>query len=189
MPPIVEAPIPVAPASPPAAPETPLPDASSPPGLPAENAIPARRQVAEGSAARRWRTRVQLRTGVTLGLFAVGLFVGAAAWRLSTPPVVPVDAYPTLARAGEPAAAALVVGHLRANDARALGQSLDEETLTGIRVQLTPLTTVDRVDFSSSTSLGQQTLAAYIVEGRDAQGARGIVGLILIVRDGVVVAQ
>jgi hypothetical protein len=126
---------------------------------------------------------------LTLGLFGVGVLVGAVAWRLATPPVIPVDSYPTLARAGEPAAAALVVSHLRANDARALGQSLDEETLTAIRNQLTPLTTVDRVDFSSSTSLGQQTLAAYVVEGRDPQGSRGIVGLILILRDGVVVAE
>lgn len=164
-------------------------DESALPAGAAERAAPARQQVAERAAAHRSRRRVSLRTSVTLGLFAIGVLVGASAWRLLTPPVVPADSYPALAQSGEPAAAALVVSHLRANDARALGESLDQETLTAIRNQLSPLTIVDRVDFSSATSLGQQTLAAYVVEGRDPQGSRGIVGLILILRDGVVVAE
>ncbi|MBM4407204.1 MAG: hypothetical protein FJ038_01065 [Chloroflexi bacterium] len=158
-------------------------------GLVEESAAPMRRQVAERSATRRWRNRVQLRTSVTLGVFAVGMLVGVFGWRQLNPPQVPVNVYPALAQGGEPAAAALVATHLRANDAVKLGEELDQETLTLIRQQLSPLTTVDRMEFTGSTSLGDQTVVAYIVHGRDAQGDRGLVGLILILRDGTVVAK
>ena len=48
---------------------------------------------------------------------------------------------------------------------------------------------VDRIAFSGATALADEILASYVVYGRDNTGGRGIVGLILVVRNGEVVAQ
>ena len=135
------------------------------------------------------RQRVQLRSSVTLGLFAVGLVVGAIAWRLINVAPSAVEAFPALPLTGEPPVAAVVAQHLAANDAQALSDSLNQEVLDAIREQLSPLQTLERVTFVNAASLNDQILAAYVVEGSDDTGARGIVGLILVVRDGAVVAQ
>ena len=145
--------------------------------------------VAVAVAASRRRERVYLRPVLTLGLFAIGIIAGALIWRAVT--VVPsaVEAFPALPTTGEPPIAAVVAQHLAANDAQALSESLEQDVLDAIRAQVAPLTALERVTFVNAAALDDQILVAYVVEGTDTSGARGIVGLIMVVRDGAVVAQ
>jgi hypothetical protein len=70
-----------------------------------------------------------------------------------------------------------------------LAQLLDGDTLTEIQTQLKPLVTFESVTFVGATSHDKDTLAGYVVRGRDQDGTLGLVGLVIRLRDGQVVAQ
>ena len=150
---------------------------------------PAPTPVTVAATQRRRRERVSLPPALTLGLFVIGIVAGALVWRSVTAVPTVVEAFPALPLIGQPPVAAVVAEHLAANDAQALSDSLEQEALDAIRAQINPLTKVERVTFISATALEDQILVAYVVEGTDNTGARGIVGLIMVVRDGAVVAQ
>ena len=154
---------------------------------------PAREAISRTSSTRRRRQRVQLRTSVTLVLFAIGVAVGAGAAfaATSTPPADPQPraSVPSLALVAEPPAAAAVAEQLARNDLRAMSETLPPPVLAGIAQQIGSLAVVERVRFTNATEAAGQTLAAYVVEGRNPNGIPDVVGLVLIVRDGMVVTQ
>jgi hypothetical protein len=66
---------------------------------------------------------------------------------------------------------------------------IDGDTLTAIQTQLKPLVTFESVTFVGATKQDHDTLAGYVVRGRDQDGNLGLVGLVMRLRDGQVVAQ
>ena len=158
----------------------------------ARTASPAGATSAAVAAARPNRfSRVQLRTSLTILLFIAGVAVGVAGLRLATPahPNVP-DGFPTLSRTAiEPLPASAVAQELAKNDVHGLAQLLDSDTLTAIQTQLKPFVTFESVTFVGATTDARDTLAGYVVRGRDAAGNLGLVGLVIRLRDGQVVAQ
>lgn len=135
--------------------------------------------------------RVQLRTSVTLLLFSLGIVAGALSLRLATPAATgPTDTFPSLPRSvAEPLPASAIAQNLERNDVHGLAQLVDGDTLTAIQTQLSPLVSIDKLTFVGSTLLGTDTVAGYVVRGRDQSGNLGIVGLVVRVRNGQVVAQ
>jgi hypothetical protein len=141
-------------------------------------------------AVNRWR-RTQLRTSLTILLFVAGVVGGVVALRLPSPVQQgAADHTPTLERSAiEPFPAAAVAAAVATNDAHGLAQAVDADTLTSIQTQLKPLVSYESVTFVGATARGGDTLAGYIVRGRNGDGALGIVGLVIRLRDGKVVAQ
>lgn len=135
--------------------------------------------------------KIQLRTSITLLLFLAGLAGGVVGLRLATPARTGTpDNFPTLDRtAVEPIQAGAVAKELVQNDVHGLAQLLDAATLTEIQTQLKPLVTFESVTFVGATSHDHDTLAGYVVRGRDQDGTLGLVGLVIRLRDGQVVAQ
>jgi hypothetical protein len=154
-------------------------------------ASPAELSTSTLTARERRRGR-QLRTSVTILLFLAGIAVGVVGLRLSmvepTPPAA--DGFPTLIRTvGEPIQAGAVAQELALNDVQGLAQLLDAESLTALQSQLRPLVSFESVTFVGATSFDRDTLAGYLVRGRDQDGSLGLVGLVIRLRDGQVVAQ
>lgn len=138
------------------------------------------------------RRRVQLRTSVTILLFLAGLATGAVGLRLALPAQAnaPADGFPALARTRvEPIQAGAVAHELAVNDVQGLAQLLDSDTLTALQLQLKPLVSFESVTFVGATAFDHDTLAGYVVRGRDQNGSLGLVGLVIRLRDGQVVAQ
>jgi hypothetical protein len=135
--------------------------------------------------------KIQLRTSLTLLLFIAGLAVGVVGLRMATPAHQgQLDSFPTLDRtAVEPIQSGAVAKELVQNDVHGLAQLLDGDTLTDIQTQLKPLVTFESVTFVGATSHDKDTLAGYVVRGRDQDGTLGLVGLVIRLRDGQVVAQ
>ena len=140
----------------------------------------------------RWR-RPQLRTSLTILFFVIGVAVGAVATQLARttprPAVIAPDAMASLPKVPEPIQSSAVMQALAANDVHALAQVVDSDTLTAIQKQLKPLVTYEGQTFVGATLLEHDTLAAYVVRGRDSSGATEIVGIVIRIRDGKVVSQ
>jgi hypothetical protein len=136
-------------------------------------------------------SRIQLRTSITILLFLAGLAVGAVGLRMAEPAQRgALDNFPTLDRSAvEPIQAGAVAKELVQNDVHGLAQLLDSDSLTQIQTQLKPLVTFESVTFVGATSHDKDTLAGYVVRGRDQDGTLGLVGLVIRLRDGQVVAQ
>ncbi len=152
--------------------------------------VPSREQA--DARSERWR-RPQLRASVTILLFVLGVVGGVVGFRaLTSQPAQPPasDSFPALDRAAvEPAPAATVASEIAAGDIPGLAQTLDKDTLALIQNQIQPLVSVETVKFVGATSKGTDTIAGYVVRGRTGDGQLALVGLILRVRDGQVVAQ
>jgi hypothetical protein len=135
--------------------------------------------------------RVQLPTALTILLFIGGIAAGVIGFRLAAPTqTAALDPFPSLTRSAvEPEPAGAVARELAQNDVHGLAQLLDSTTLTDIQTQLQPLVTFDSVTFVGATSQNSDTLAGYVVKGRDQSGNLGLVGLVIRLRDGQVVAQ
>jgi hypothetical protein len=165
---------------------------SSPVAAVAATAVASPAELSTAAAGRERRKRVQLRTSVTILLFLAGVAVGVVGLRfasLQPAPVAP-DGFPTLERtAGEPIQAGAVAHELAVNDVQGLAQLLDSDTLTALQTQLRPLVSFESVTFVGATSFDHDTFAGYVVRGRDSDGTLGLVGLVIRLRDGQVVAQ
>ena len=132
-----------------------------------------------------------LPTALTLVLFIAGIAFGVGGEQVATagPPPSAGPSFPSLADVPEPPVAAFVTQLLSRNDPKTLSEALAPDILDAINRQLTPFVVVDRIQFAGATALADEILASYVVHGRDSTGGRGIVGLILVVRNGEVVAQ
>jgi hypothetical protein len=132
-----------------------------------------------------------LPTALTLVLFVAGIAFGVGGEQVATaaPPPSAGPSFPSLAVVPEPGAAAFVAQQLSRNDPKTLSEAVPPDVLDAINRQLTPFVVVDRIEFEGATALNGEILSSYVVHGRDNTGGRGIVGLILVVRDGEVVAQ
>jgi hypothetical protein len=162
------------------------------PGVPAAAATTAPAMVSTRAAeATGRRARIQLRTSITILLFLAGIAAGVVGLRLATPVRVQTsDGFPSLERtAVEPIPAGAVAQELARNDVHGLAQLIDGDTLTAIQTQLKPLVTFESVTFVGATKQDHDTLAGYVVRGRDQDGNLGLVGLVMRLRDGQVVAQ
>jgi hypothetical protein len=152
---------------------------------------PARARIAELSESR-WR-RPQLRTSLTIVFFVIGVAAGTMALQLARPTtrpaVIATDSMPSLPRVTEPIQSSAVMQALAANDVHALAQVVDSDTLTAIQKQLKPLVTYENESFVGATLLEHDTLAAYVVRGRDSSGTTEIVGIVIRIRDGKVVSE
>jgi hypothetical protein len=140
------------------------------------------------------RGRITLRTSVTILLFVVGVALGGVVVKVMTtsapPPAVTADSFPSLPKSmTEPVPAGLVAQELVRNDVHGLAQVIDSATLASIQAQLQPLVTFESVTFTGATVLDHDTLASYTVRGRDTDGNLLVVGLVIRLRDGQVVAQ
>jgi hypothetical protein len=137
------------------------------------------------------RGRVQLRTSVTILLFLLGVAGGVVGLRLASPArASSPDGFPSLDRSVvEPVPAGAVAQELVKNDVHGLAQLMDGDTLTSIQTALKPLITFESVTYLGATTLDHDTLAGYVVKGRDSSGNLGLVGLVIRIRDGQVVSQ
>ena len=181
-------------------PPGPLPPAAQPwpafgPGaMPAPpSAIPAEPPVvvpAATPAVSGRRVKVTLRSSLTIFLFLVGVGAGIGFIRFGMPArPAPVDRFASLDRtAVEPVPASAVAQELARNDVHGLAQLLDSDTLTAIQTQLKPLVTFENVQFVGATSDGEDTIAGYVVKGRDQDRNLGLVGLVIRLHGGQVVA-
>lgn len=118
---------------------------------------------------------------LTLALFVAGVVVGVIAFFAVNPPPPP-NPYPTVPPVAEPPVAAAVANALATDDARALAQTADAETLQVLGEALQPLVEVTDVKFLRAVGVNRDTLAAYIASGRDSQGREWSVGLVLRVQ-------
>jgi hypothetical protein len=170
---------------------TPEPPPAAPAPVVAATATPTARADIARRAARRRGQRIMLPTAFTILLFVAGIAFGVGGEQVATaaPPASPGPSFPSLQEVAEPPVAAFIAQQLSLNDPKTLSEALAPDVLDAINRQLTPFVVVDRIAFAGATSLSDEVLASYVVHGRDSTGARGIVGLILIVRNGEVVAQ
>lgn len=122
----------------------------------------------------------------TLPLFGAGLVLGVAV-ALATAPATRANPFPSLAAVAEPDAAGQVASALAAEDARALGRSLDGKQLQALGEAIQPVATVFDCLFTGAVAQKGEILAAYVVKGRDRSGGDVAVGFVLHVRDGKVV--
>jgi hypothetical protein len=125
-----------------------------------------------------------------LGLFLVAVGIGLAGALLSptTAPARIDNPYPPLPAAAEPAAAATFVAALVANDVAAVAGSLPDEQLQRLGAFLEPVIRIDTARFLGAVERDGDTIAGYVINGTNAEGAELVVGLSLLVREGKVVA-
>ena len=121
-----------------------------------------------------------------VALFLVGVGLGATV-RLATQSPPPANPFPSHPPTSEPLAAAEVAAALRADDPARLAALLDEQRLDELNEALAPIVEPTEVRHVGSVQAGDFVLSGYLVRGRDADGDRTIVGLILSVLDGAVV--
>jgi hypothetical protein len=131
------------------------------------------------------------RAVMVLTLFVFGMVAGAAVQRV-TDTGARENPYPTLDRIEEPAQTAAVATALANNDAKALAQLLDNQTLSDLRDALTdpmgaPMADIRNVKFVGATAKAGRTLAGYVVTGKDMQGSDAIVGFVLNMENGQIV--
>jgi hypothetical protein len=126
------------------------------------------------------------RTGLTLGLFAIGLVAGIAAFGVLR--VAPTTGpYPTLPGTAEPTVSATLADAIEADDPRALAGTVDAETLGRLAETLKPIVEVSEVSFVGAVAQEQGLLAGYIAHGLDQGGSKWIVGFVLHVQENRVV--
>ena len=133
----------------------------------------------------------EARAALVLALFAGGIVGGVVLQRI-TDAGTPDSPYPALDRVAEPQISAKVAAALANNDAHALSLLVGADTLSSLRDALvTPLQTsvidVRSVKFVGATQKNGVTLAAYVLTGKDVQGADAIVGFVLDIANGEIV--
>ena len=135
--------------------------------------------------------RIQLRTSLTILLFIAGIALGVVLLRLALPTQTnKADFFPALIRTSvEPIPAGAVAQELAQNDVHGLAQLLDGDTLTAIQTQLKPLVSFESVTFVGATSRNTTHSRPTSSAARDQDGTLGLVGLVIRLRDGQVVAQ
>lgn len=122
----------------------------------------------------------------TVLLFAVGVLVGTQGHAFFNPPPPP-NPYPSLAKVGEPRVTANVAAALLNNDERTLATLLEDEVLQQLQQAISGMIEFEEVKFTNAAASRGRILAGYIVQGRDAQRQREVVGVVLHVVDGEVV--
>lgn len=120
-------------------------------------------------------------TYLTLALFVLGFGTGALANGLGYRPT-DQGPFPTLALVEEPGTAARVASAISANDARQLAKVLETEMLNELKPALTPIIDVTSIKFVGATQQEDRVLAAYVAQGRDADGDKIIRGFVMRVR-------
>lgn len=124
-----------------------------------------------------------------LGLFLVALGAGLAAALLAPTATPPIEnPYPPLPAAAEPAAAAAFVAALVANDVGTVAATLPDEQLQRLGLFLDPVIGIDTARFVGAVERDGETIAGYVINGTNVDGAEVVVGLTLLVREGKVVA-
>ncbi len=118
---------------------------------------------------------------LTLGLFVAGVVLGILVFA-AVNPAPPPNPYPGVPSVGEPPVAAALARALANDDAVALAQAADDETLQVLGEALQPLVEVTDVKFVRAVGVNRDTLAAYVASGRDSQGGEWSVGLVLRVQ-------
>jgi hypothetical protein len=138
-----------------------------------------RSQVAAGPSLRR--------SAATLALFVVGIAAGVGAYvALDPPPQLPT--YPPLSAAPEPASAHALATALDANDPRAIADDVLPGVATDLSNALEPIVEVTGVTYVGTAERNGQQLAGYVVRGRDKDGQKQIIGLVIDVAEGHVMA-
>lgn len=145
-----------------------------------EPSVEALRRPAEEPSRSNGTTR-SIGTVAVLALFVLGLVAGIVVGQ-ATRPRPPVNPFPPLPPASEPAVAAQVAAAIVNDDARALARSVEGELLGALGQSLVPITDVFEVRFVGAVEKSGDTLSAYVVQGRDLQGTQLLVGYVLRVR-------
>jgi hypothetical protein len=133
----------------------------------------------------------EARAALVLALFVGGIAAGVVLQRV-TDTNDRSNPYPSLDRVEEPALSAKVAAALASNDARALANLLDNQTLSSLREALmspmgAPMADIRNVKFVGATAKEGRVLAGYVVSGKDMQGSDAIVGVVLDVENGEIV--
>jgi hypothetical protein len=127
------------------------------------------------------------RAAAIILLFVAGLVAGVGGYlALNAPP--PARTYPALAGAAEPTAAHDLARSIAANDATGIAETLDRQAAAGLSNALQPIVEVTDVDYLGTVVDGDRSMAGYVVHGRDESGQKQIVGIVVDVARGIIVA-
>jgi hypothetical protein len=131
---------------------------------------------------------VPLRRAIaTVALFLAGLAAGIGTYAsVVAPPSLP--ALPALASAPEPAAAHDLAAAIAAGDASGVAARLSPGTAAGLSSALQSIVDVTGVTYLGTVEEDGRDLAGYVVRGRDRSHTKQIVGLVLAVSGGRIVA-
>ncbi|HEY6058134.1 MAG TPA: hypothetical protein VIV06_08880 [Candidatus Limnocylindrales bacterium] len=165
--------------------EIPLEDAPTPQDVAAAPAFIA--PIPASQDALRTSRSALVRPLATLGLFVASLAIGAFAFAALNPAPAPVK-WPPLADRPEPAAAHDLINAIKQNDPHVLAGLVDGQVLTDLGTALDPLVEVPEVEFLGAVGRSGDDFAAYLLHGQDVQGQKAVIGIVLHVRDGKVVA-
>lgn len=124
------------------------------------------RELATGRRSLRRLQRV-----VTAAVFVASIGLGLIIYGLGNQPVRP-SPFPTGTTVAEPAAAAELARALSREDAGMLAETVDGRILQSLDGSLEPIVHVTEVRFLGAVSLGSDTVVAYLVRGKDAQGQK-----------------
>jgi hypothetical protein len=131
---------------------------------------------------------VPLRRAIAIvALFLAGLAAGIGTYAfVNAPPALP--ALPGLASVPEPAAAHDLAAAIAAGDASGVASRLSPDTASGLSTALASIVDVTAVTYLGTVEEDGRDLAGYVVRGRDKSNTKQIVGLVLAVSGGRIVA-
>src|SRR3954469_170322 len=127
--------------------------------------------------ARRYATSSR-NPGVVLVLFALALVAGIGA-RVGLEPREAPPAYPSIATTfAEPAPAAEMTRAVTEGDAAKLAHALPDDVLKTLQEAMAPVVDIEDIEYVGGVERGGETLAAYVVRGKDAMSRPLVVGFV-----------
>ncbi len=123
---------------------------------------------------------------VLVAVFVAGIAGGVVA-QAALAPSTPENPYRDLPKVAEPEASAQVATALGSGDARALAKLLEKDALKALGSALEPIVQIEDAKFVGAVEKEGQSLAGYVVKGKDPRGNRFIVGFVLRVQQSKVV--
>jgi hypothetical protein len=127
------------------------------------------------------------RAVATLALFVAGLAIGVAGYGVVNA-APPLPTYPPLASAPEPQIAHDLAAAIVAGDAKGIADHLQPDAADALSTALKPIVEVTSMEYLGTVEQDGKDLAGYVIHGRDQNKAKQVVGVVVDVSGGTIVA-